>query len=100
MRETKIKVESASLAKSSFLANMSHEIRTPLNGVIGFTDLLVKTKLDDLQCQYMQNINSSARILMDLINVISNTDCQDFGFDIINYIFYNYTAQEEDAHRP
>ncbi|MEI7597555.1 MAG: PAS domain S-box protein [Bacteroidota bacterium] len=60
--------EIASKAKSEFLANMSHEIRTPLNGVIGFSDLLLKTKLTDVQQNYMQSVNTSATSLLDLIN--------------------------------
>jgi len=62
--------EEASQAKSRFLANMSHEIRTPLNGVIGFADLMSRTRLDPLQDQYMKNIVHSANSLMDLINDI------------------------------
>jgi signal transduction histidine kinase/DNA-binding response OmpR family regulator len=60
----------ANKAKSEFLANMSHEIRTPLNGVIGFTDLLMQSKLTETQQQYMSTVSQSATTLLDIINDI------------------------------
>ncbi|MGM0608654.1 MAG: ATP-binding protein [Candidatus Muiribacteriota bacterium] len=64
------KAEEANRAKSEFLANMSHEIRTPLNGVIGFTDLLETTDLDETQREYAENARISANSLLELINDI------------------------------
>lgn len=70
LEAARLKAEEANRYKSLFLANMSHEIRTPLNGVIGFTSLLNRTKLEAKQDKYVQSINLSAKVLLELIDNI------------------------------
>ncbi len=81
-------VEMANQAKSEFLANMSHELRTPLNSIIGFSEVLEdKTfgKLNTKQDKYVNNILTSGKHLLQLINDILDLSKVESGKMDINY---------------
>jgi len=66
----RIAADAANEAKSRFLAAMSHEIRTPMNGVLGMSQLLARTKLDERQRHYLRTLNESGKHLLGLIDEI------------------------------
>ena len=81
--------ENAVKAKQQFLSNMSHEIRTPMNAIVGFTNVILKTKLDELQKQYLSAIKVSGDALIILINDILDLANVDSGKMIFQQISFN-----------
>jgi len=73
IEEKSQQIEAANRHKSEFLANMSHELRTPLNAIIGFSEVLQERlfgELNDKQAEYTDDILTSGRHLLSLINEI------------------------------
>ncbi len=100
LSEVAAKAEAASQAKSRFLATISHELRTPLNGVLGMTQMLTATNLDDEQAEYVQIVESSGRGLLDLVDqVLGYTNLENSGADAESHVFRPRQLVERVVHK-
>jgi len=79
LRSARDRAEQAAAARSSFLANMSHEIRTPMNAIMGFTELLLDSPLEENQRRYLTTVQNASRSLLGLLNDILDTAKLDRG---------------------
>jgi len=88
MKRARSLAEQASRTKSEFLANMSHEIRTPLNGIIGMTELVMMSNLEDDQKERLEAVKFSGESLLDIINDIldlSKIEARKLELDFVQF---------------
>ncbi|MCC9642324.1 response regulator [Rhodopirellula sp. JC740] len=90
----------AAVTKNQFLANMSHELRTPMHGILGTTDLMLRSKLTDEQGRYMRMIQSSAKGLLTVLNDIldfSKVDSGQMRLELVPFRLSDLLQQTMDA---
>lgn len=89
LQQAKEQADTATRAKSIFLANISHEIRTPLNAVTGLAQLLQQESLQGKQRDYAQQLHSSSKLLLGIVEDVMDFSCIEAGEVVLRPLPFN-----------
>ena len=97
LEKTKKELSPTNIFKGNLLANMSHEIRTPMNGIIGLSDMLMHTRMNKQQREYLSIINRSSSSLLKIINDILDLSKIESGKSIVREIEFSVDDLMQDT---
>ncbi|HNF28488.1 MAG TPA: histidine kinase dimerization/phospho-acceptor domain-containing protein, partial [Leptospiraceae bacterium] len=91
------RAEDALSVKNQFLANISHEIRTPLSGILGYSEILLDTEMNETQIQYLSVIRKSGNLLLSIVNDILDISKIESGKMQLEFAVFNLREIVEDT---